>query len=268
MRYDNPSPPPLWRLPEGVNPSLWEYTHTKRLADEEDAYFEGHPLFQADAQALDARFVEPGPLVDLGCGTGRHALRFARRGFPVLAIDLSHAMVKTTLDHARGENHDLPLQGVTANLCRLESIRAGSFAYALSMFSTLGMIRGRTARRRALAEAYRILQPGGRIAIHVHNFWLNLHDSQGRAWLLRQTRLALLRHPSLGDRKMTYRGINAMEVHLFRWPELRSDLKHAGLRIDEVLSIDAIHARPIPFPWLAWSLRAGGWIVFASRPGT
>ena len=27
--------PPAWRLPEGVNASLWEYTHTPRLAEEE-----------------------------------------------------------------------------------------------------------------------------------------------------------------------------------------------------------------------------------------
>src|SRR5262245_59868682 len=84
-----PSIPPTWRLPDGVNAALWEYVHNPRLAEEEDDYFAGHPLFRADAGALDARFVEPGPLVDLGCGTGRHALRFARRGFPVVAVDLS-----------------------------------------------------------------------------------------------------------------------------------------------------------------------------------
>ncbi|MEJ7639888.1 MAG: class I SAM-dependent methyltransferase, partial [Singulisphaera sp.] len=69
--------PPSWRLPEGVNASLWKYAHTPRLAEDEDAYFTGHTLFRADAEAVDARFVEPGPLVDLGCGAGRHALRFA-----------------------------------------------------------------------------------------------------------------------------------------------------------------------------------------------
>ena len=75
-------PPPPWKLPAGVNASLWAYTQTPRLAEEEDAYFAGHPLFEADRRALDARFAEPGPLVDLGSGAGRLAVHFAARGFP------------------------------------------------------------------------------------------------------------------------------------------------------------------------------------------
>ena len=78
-------PPPAWRLPEGVNPPLWEYLNTPRLAAEEDAYFAGHPLFEADARALDERLRTPGRLIDLGCGAGRHAARFASRGFEVVA---------------------------------------------------------------------------------------------------------------------------------------------------------------------------------------
>ena len=51
--------PPAWRLPDGVDAPLWQYTHTPRLAADEDAYFEGHPLFQADEQTLDERFTVP-----------------------------------------------------------------------------------------------------------------------------------------------------------------------------------------------------------------
>jgi SAM-dependent methyltransferase len=261
-----PTVPPHWRLPEGVNPALWEYTHTPRLALEEDDYFRGHPLFTFDARELDARFQTPGPLVDLGCGTGRHALRFARRGFPVVAIDLSRPMLQTVHAKAQAEPGWGKLLAVEANLCRLGCFADGTFAYALSMFSTLGMIRGRPARRQALAEAFRILQPGGRLALHAHNFWLNLGDPQGRSWLARQAVAALLRRPGVGDRRMTYRGITGMEVHLYRWAELKNDLRHAGFRIEEVLPIHAVSARPIAAPWLAHPIRAGGWLIFASRP--
>ncbi len=227
------SPPPAWRLPPGVDDALWRYAHTPRLASEEDAYFAHHPLFEADSRALDARFVEPGPLVDLGCGTGRHALRFAGRGFPVVAVDLSASMLAEVAAKARGST--LPITCVQANLCRLGCFADGSFAYALSMFSTLGMIRGAGARRLALAEAYRVLRPGGRLALHAHNAWLNLRDAQGRAWLVGQALRKLLRRPGVGDRKMTYRGIAHMEVHLFTWRELSRDLRAVGFRIDEVL---------------------------------
>jgi SAM-dependent methyltransferase len=259
--------PPAWRLPEGVNAALWEYTQTPRLALEEDDYFRDHPLFAADAAALDARFTIPGPLVDLGCGTGRHALRFAMRGFPVVAVELSPAMLARLGHKARMAGVPGRLLGVRANLCRLGALRDLSFDYALSMFSTLGMIRGRAARRKALSEAFRLLRPGGRLALHAHNLFLNLGNPQGRAWLLHQALKLALGHSDAGDRRMLYRGIPGMEVHLYRWGELRGDLKAAGFQIDEVLAIDAVHARPIAAPWLLPGVRAGGWIVFASREG-
>jgi SAM-dependent methyltransferase len=255
--------PPAWRLPEGVNVPLWEYLHTPRLAVEEDAYFAGHPLFEADSRILDERFTQPGRLVDLGCGAGRHALRFADRGFDVVAIDLSRPMLETVGRKACEQR--TRVLAVQANLCRLETIPDGAFDYALSMFSTLGMIRGRAARRRALREARRILRPGGRLAIHVHNLWLNLRDPQGRRWLLGQLGKALRLHPDVGDRRMTYRGIHGMEVHLYRWAEFTRELRRAGFRIDEVIPLEDTTYRPIGRPWLLPSIRAGGWIVFARK---
>ncbi len=256
-------PPPAWRLPSGVNGPLWQYANTPRLAAEEDDYFAGHPLFEADSAALGARFIEPGPLVDLGCGAGRHAVRFAGRGFPVAAVDLSASMLRRVASKAK--RLGLRVDCLQANLCRLGCIPDGTFAYALSMFSTLGMIRGRPARRRALAEAYRVLRPGGRMALHAHNVWLNLRDPQGRAWLLGQLGRALVGQGDLGDRRMTYRGIPGMEVHQFTWRELRADVRSAGFRVDEALAIDAVDARAIAAPWLAPGIRAGGWLVFLSR---
>ncbi len=258
---------PAWKLPTGVNAALWRYAHTPRLADDEDAYFAGHPLFRADRDALDARFVDPGTLVDLGAGAGRLSVHFAARGFEVTAVDLSASMLRAVGDRAReviGADHRV--RRVQANLCDLRSLPDATFDYAVSMFSTLGMIRGPAARRRALCEAARVLRPGGRLALHAHNLFLNLRDPQGRRWLASQLLPTLLRRPDAGDRRMTYRRIPGMEVHLYRWPELRRELTAAGFRIDETLPIDPVHARPIPYPRLLPSVRAGGWIVFAHTP--
>jgi SAM-dependent methyltransferase len=250
-------------MPQGVDAPLWHYAHTPRLADDEDEYFRGHPLFEADARALDERLTEPGPLIDLGCGAGRLALRFARKGFPVAAVDLSHAMLARVRAKAGAEG--LSVATVQANLCQLSAFPDRTFRYAIAMFSTIGMIRGADARRRALAEAHRVLAPGGLLAMHAHNLWLNLFDPQGRRWLAGQTVRAARGGTGLGDRRMTYRGIPDLEVHLYRWKELAADLRGAGFAIEEALALDAVTALPIAWPRLLPSLRAGGWIVLARR---
>jgi hypothetical protein len=64
---------------------------------------------------------------------------------------------------------------------------------------------------------------------------------------------------------MTYRGIPGMRVHLYRWGELRRALQRAGLGIDEVIPLDEVTAEPIRWPRVLHNVRAGGWIVFATR---
>ncbi len=205
----------------------------------------------------------PGTLIDLGCGAGRHALRFAGRSFSVLAVDLSRPMLEMVRSKARESG--ISLSCAQANLCRLDCIPDETFDYALSMFSTLGMIRGQASRRRALAEAARILRGGGQLALHAHNFWLNLRDKDGRRWIGAQAWRAFCDRPQLGDRRMEYRGIPGMRVHLYRWGELKRELGRAGFRIRDVLALDEVASAPILAPRLLPGLRAGGWIVFAER---
>ena len=56
-----------------------------------------------------------------------------------------------------------------------------------------------------------------------------------------------------------------MYVHLYRSGELKRELRSAGFRIDQVIPLDEVSAAPIPMPSLVPRIRAGGWIVFASR---
>ena len=221
-----------------MNPSLWQYAHTPRLAEEEDHYFLGHPLFGRDALEASTRgSPTPGPLVDLGCGAGRHAIQFAVEGSRWSPLSC-RSRCSVEVD-GRAELTGLAVDYGPANLCRLGCFPDGSFDYALSMFSTLGMIRTPERTRRALREAARILKPGGRLALHAHNVLLNLRDPPGPALAASGQIPRSLEAPrDVGDRRMTYRGMAGMEVHLYRWRELKREIAAAGLRIEEMLPLD------------------------------
>lgn len=252
---------PSWKLPAGVDAALWDYASSTRLADEEDDYFADHPLIGTDLDRVAHRFQTPGSLVDLGCGTGRAALSFANRGFhPVVGVDLSGPMARAVM--RKSEQLGLAVHALQANLCQLP-LPDSVFDHALLLFSTLGMIRGRAARRWALGECSRVLRPGGRLALHAHNWWVNAHDPQGRLWMLSDLLARGLRRAHAGDRAATYRGIPGVSVHLFTLAELRADLRSAGFEIEEVVPLDAVTAEVISKPSWWPSIRAGGWLVFA-----
>src|SRR5262249_51821033 len=78
--------PADWQLPPGVSRGLWDYLHDAGLARGYDASLAGSPLLGADLRFAEEQFPSPGRLIDLGCGTGRLAVAFARRGFRVVAV--------------------------------------------------------------------------------------------------------------------------------------------------------------------------------------
>jgi SAM-dependent methyltransferase len=257
------APIPDWRLPAGVDRALWDYAQNERLAAEEDAYFADDRLCALDLPQVTQRFTTPGRLVDLGCGAGRAALAFARRGFEVVAVDLSHHMLSRVQSAARAEQ--LPVYPVVANLCDLRGIADAAFDYGLLLFSTLGMIRGREARRKALQEAARVIRPAGRLALHAHAALANRHDPQGRRWLLGDTLRYLADRRDAGDRPMTYRGIPNLVVHQYRWRELARDLHVSGWQVEECVAIDVRHDAATPNAGWWARLRASGWLVLAAR---
>lgn len=251
---------PDWALPRGVDRALWNYTVSDELALSDASYFAGHGLMSRDLDMALARFQGTGSVVDLGCGTGRAALAFARLGCNVTAVDLSHPMLCMTRDLASAEH--LQLGCVRANVCHLRCFAEGTFDSALMLFSTLGMIRGRSCRRLALAEAGRVVRAGGRLAVHAHNYWFNRSNSQGRRWLVADIVARFARRVEGGDRPMFYRGVPNLIVHQYRWQELKSDLTASGWCIDEVLALDPDGA------WLRGVrsvTRTSGWLIFASR---
>lgn len=255
---------PDWRLPPGVGRSLWEYAQADHIADQYDTYFAENSLFTFDVAVLRRHFTRPGTIVDLGAGTGRLLVPFARLGFEGLAVDLSIPMLRVVGQKAR--EGDLPIDRLLANMTELDCLRDGVADYCISMFSTLGMIRGRENRRRVLGHAHRILKPGGLFVVHVHNRWYNLFVPGGPAWIARNLLQSLFRGDvEPGDKVYDYRGIPGMYLHLFTRGELTRELRRAGFCIRELIPLDTERRHAMRHPWFLGRLRANGWIVVCER---
>jgi SAM-dependent methyltransferase len=252
-------------MPPGVNRGLWDYLHDPAVARGYDAGLAGTPLL-----AIDQRFVEeycprPCRLLDLGCGTGRLLIPFARRGYRVLGVDLSWEMLAVAAEKAAGAG--LAIDLLRANFPELDCLRDQSFDAAACLFSTLGMVAGAAPRRRAVAHAFRVLRPGGRFLLHVHNLWFNCWDPFGRRWLLLDRLRALTNRTGAGDRVMpVHQGIAGLTLHLFTRREAVRLVTAAGFRLLEVRPIGLNEDGRLTWGgWFGW-LRAYGYLLAAERP--
>jgi SAM-dependent methyltransferase len=99
-------------------------------------------------------------VLDLGCGTGGHAVILAQRGYELVGVDRSAEM----LERARGRGSSARFE--LGDLGTLDLREA--FGAALMMFAVLGYQVGNADVQAALAAARRHLQPGG---LFFCDFW-------------------------------------------------------------------------------------------------
>jgi ubiquinone/menaquinone biosynthesis C-methylase UbiE len=260
-----PKPPPAdWQLPPGVNRGLWDYLHDPHIARGYDASLAETPLFAIDQAFVEQYCPRPGRLLDLGCGTGRLLLVMARWGWWTLGVDLSPEMLRVAADKARSAQVEVEL--LRANIAELDCLSENGFDAVACLFSTLGMVLGQKERQRVAAQAFRVLRPGGRFLLHVHNRWFNAWDRAGRAWLVRDW-LRSWFGGERGDRIMpVHQGIAGLTLHLFTRREACRLLTEAGFRLLEVRPVSLRSDGRMACPaWLGW-LRAYGYLLAAEKP--
>ena len=153
----------------GMSPPRAYYDSGSLHIESYDSIYEPLPDALAGDVAFYAAVAERGggPVLEIGCGTGRVALALAAAGFDVIGIDLSQEM----LAQANAKRAALP----PAAAARLQLARGDMrdftlgrrFATVILPFRTFHLLLSEAGQRRSLACIARHLDPGGRVAIHL-----------------------------------------------------------------------------------------------------
>lgn len=104
-----------------------------------------------------------GPILDLGCGTGRVALSLAGKGHPVHGLDLDPEMV--TAFSARAGAAGLSVAATTGDACAFAL--DAEFALILAPMQLVQIFSSAAQRISCLSCARRHLQPGGMVAVAI-----------------------------------------------------------------------------------------------------
>lgn len=147
-----------------------------------------------------ARYGLDGPkrLLDLGCGTGNHALPLARRGHSVVGVDRSPPMLARARAKAAAAGLASPPEFHEGDIRELDL--GESFDAVLMMFTVLGYQYEEADLMATLATVRRHLEPGGLFIFDVWNGPAVLADRPGErrisvtdesTRITRQTRAAL-----------------------------------------------------------------------------
>lgn len=108
----------------------------------------------------------PGPVLDFGCGSGRHAIELGRRGYRVVGVDFSSHLISKAAEEARR----LDLDSVEFRVadCRTVNL-SGQFAVGLCLYDVIGSFADDDDNDAILRNLVRHVAPGGAVAISVMN---------------------------------------------------------------------------------------------------
>lgn len=260
---------PDWRLPPGVAPGTWEYTQRESIANDYAEFLKNTPLIFFDMEVVMRALGPPASdrssrVIDLGCGDGRAMRSLWQVGYDVLGVDMSQPMLTRVKSDALGEQFSSRL--IRANLVQLSGLADSIADHAICLFSTIGMIRVRENRQTFIRDVARIVKPGGRFVLHVHNrndAWRE-HPSAA-AYLKSAWQAIRSKGHELGDRTYAYRGLADMFLHTYSMAELKGDLRAGSWTLESVVPLSPQSDGELQQPkWLP-SYRAGGFIAIAHR---
>jgi SAM-dependent methyltransferase len=178
-------------------------------------------------------------VLDLCCGQGRHSLELARRGFQVVGVDLSEALLYAARKRAESEG-----LSVTFLHCDMREIDfADEFDAVINMFTSFGYLESEAEDEKVLGKVAQALKSGGKFLLDVVNRDRLVRDFQAREWHAADEGWLVLEERTfdhLSGRTETrwvcvardgVRYERLSSVRLYTASELRTMLERAGLKV-------------------------------------
>jgi ubiquinone/menaquinone biosynthesis C-methylase UbiE len=178
----------------------------------------------------------PAEVLDVGGATGVHAAWLAERGFKVRIVDIAER-------HVELANRQLGAIGVTAELgdARSLPVDADSVDVVL-LFGPLYHLINRADRLTALREAYRVVRPGGVVALAAISRFASLFDGLARGFLfdaafvpIVERDLAEGQHRNPDERPHWF-----TTAYLHHPDDLRAEIGESGLELTELVGIEGL----------------------------
>lgn len=166
-------------------------------------------------------------VLDMGCGGGRHAFALYRRGADVVALDLNHDDLTEVSTMFRA----MELEGEVTEGGSAHAVRGSAYQLPFEDASFDRIIAAEIMEHLpedelAMAELYRVLKPGGLIAVTVPR------------WLPEKVNWAL---------SDDYHNVEGGHIRIYKGSELRAKLERTGLEHTGQHHAHGLHA---PYWWL------------------
>ncbi len=218
---------------------------------------------------------EGGPVLELGCGTGRILIPVARTGVRVVGIDRSEPMLAYARERARRLPRAKRPEMVRADIRQLP-FPDRSFSAVMAPYGILQSLTKERDLATTLAEAARVLKRGATLGIDLvpdlpawdeyrgrTRLRGKLGQSGGRVTLVESVRQDRRRRLTIFDqeyveteRGRTRRHRFSLTFRTLPLPEVAARVEKAGFRVTAVLG---------DYRGRAWDLRAEVWLLLARR---